>query len=68
MRTVALLSVVENCVAVQALWEESFGFVKDAEFQSRVIGVPSSMKSFNFFLGTILGELFSDSNRQFLAL
>ena len=31
--------------------------MKDAEMRSRIIGVSSTMKSFNFYFGTVLGEL-----------
>ena len=35
--------------ALQALWEESLEFVNNSEMRSRIIGVSTSMKSFNFF-------------------
>lgn len=31
--------------------------VKDAEMRSRIIGVSTTMRSFNFFFGGLLGEL-----------
>ena len=42
---------------LQALWDESLEFVKDAEMRSRIIGISTTMRSFNFFFGLLLGEL-----------
>ena len=53
----SLHSIVTNYAVLQALWEESLEFVKDSEMRSRIIGVSTTMKSFNFFFGLVLGEL-----------
>ena len=57
MRADALHSIATNYAALQALWDESLEFVKDAEMRSRIIGVSTTMRSFNFFFGVVLGEL-----------
>ena len=57
VRAQALQSILANYVVLQVLWEESLDFVKDAEMRSRIQGVSSCMKSFNFFFGVSLGEL-----------
>ena len=57
VRADALHSIVKNYAVLQALWGESLGFVKDSEMQSRIIGVSTTMRSFKFFFGVVLGEL-----------
>ena len=57
VRADALHSIVTNYAVLQALWEESLEFVKDSEMRSRIIGVATTMKSFNFFFGVVLSEL-----------
>ena len=39
------------------LWDESLDFVKGTEMRSRIQGVSSCMRSFNFFFGVSLGKL-----------
>jgi predicted DNA-binding protein YlxM (UPF0122 family) len=39
VRAQALESIITNCHALQALWEESLTFVKDTEMKSRIQGV-----------------------------
>ena len=50
-------SILSNYEIVQMLWEESLEFVREAEMRSRIIGVSTCMKTFNFFFGVLLGEL-----------
>ena len=42
---------------LQMLWEESLDFVKKTKMRSRIEGVSSCMRSFNFFFGVSLGKL-----------
>lgn len=53
----ALQSILSNYEVLQILWDESLEFVKEAEMRSRIIGVSTCMKSFDFFFGVLLGEL-----------
>ena len=57
MKANALHSIPTNYAVLQALWDESLEFVKDAEMRSRIIGISTTMKSFKFFFGVVLGEL-----------
>ena len=57
VRADALHSIIANYAVLQALWDESLEFVKDAEMRSRIIGISTTMRSFNFFFGVLLGEL-----------
>ena len=57
VRADALHSIVANYAVLQALWDESLEFVKDVEMRSRIIGISTTMRSFNFFFGVLLGEL-----------
>ena len=56
MRADALHSIVANYAVLQALWDESLEFVRDAEMRSRIIGV-STRRLFKFFFGVVLVEL-----------
>lgn len=49
--------MVRNYAVLQALWDESLGVVKDSEMRSRIIDVSTTMRSFNFAFGVVLGEL-----------
>ena len=42
---------------LEHFWTESLDIVKDAEMKSRIVGVASEMKSFDFFFGVMLGEM-----------
>ena len=50
-------SVIANYAVLQETFEESIDTVTDTEVKSRLIGVSAQMKTFNFFFGTLLGEL-----------
>ena len=39
------------------LWETSLEFVKETDMRARIIGVRSYMKTFDFLIGILLGEL-----------
>lgn len=56
VRTDTLHSIVTNYAVLQVLWDKSLELVKDVEMRSRIIGV-STMRSFKFFFGVVLGEL-----------
>ena len=53
----ALHSIYINNEALMQLWKESFDFVKETDMRTRIIGVQSYMKKFDFFFGIMLGEL-----------
>ena len=57
VRADAFHGIVANYTVLQALWDESLEFVRDAEMRSRIIGVSTTMRSFKFFFGVVLGEL-----------
>ena len=54
----ALHSIYINYEAsLMQLWKESLDFVKETDMRTRIIGVQSYMKKFDFFFGIMLGEL-----------
>ena len=57
VRAQALHSILANYEVLQILWDESLEIVKDTEMRSRIQGVLSCMKSFDFYFGVSLGEL-----------
>lgn len=57
VRAQALHSILANYEVLQILWDESLEIVKDTEMRSRIQGVSSCMKSFDYFFGVSLGEL-----------
>ena len=57
VRAQALQSILSNYSVLQVLWQESLDFVKEAEMRSRIQGVSTCMKTFEFFWGVALGEL-----------
>ena len=57
VRAQALQSMLLNYQVLQVLWQESLDFVKEAEMRSRILGVSTCMKTFDFFGGVALGEL-----------
>ena len=59
----SLQSIVDNYSAIQELWEESLGDVKETEMRGRILGVSAQMKTFSFLFGVMLGRLlFSHSD------
>ena len=42
---------------MKVLWDDSLEVVKDTEMRSRIQGISSCMKSFDFYFGVSLGEL-----------
>ena len=57
VRAKALQSIIDNFQVLQELWDESLDVVKETEMRARILGVSSSMRTFNFFFGLVLGEL-----------
>ena len=57
VRANALQSILSNYEVLQILWDESLEFVKETEMRSRIMGVSTYMRSFDFFFGVLLGEL-----------
>ena len=57
VRANALQSILSNYGVLQILWNESLEFVKETEMRSRIMGVSTYMRSFDFFFGVFLGEL-----------
>ena len=57
VRGQALQSIIANYDMLQLLWEESLTFVRETDIKSRIMGVSTYMKSFDFFFGVLLGEL-----------
>ena len=53
----ALQCILSNNAVLHLLWEDSLGVVKEAEMISRIVGISTSMKSFDFFFGVVLGEM-----------
>ena len=53
----SLQCILSNNEVLHLLWEDSLGVVKEAEMISRIVGVSTSMKSFDFFFGVVLGEM-----------
>ena len=53
----ALHSIYINNEALMQLWKESLDFVRETDMRTRIIGVQSYMKKFDFFFGIMLGEL-----------
>ena len=57
VRADALQSILLNYEVLQLLWEDSLEVVKEAEMRSRIVGVSTCMKTFDFFFGVVLGEM-----------
>ena len=57
VRGQALQSIIANYDMLQLLWEESLTFVRETDIKSRIMGVSTYMKSFDFFFGVLSGEL-----------
>ena len=49
VRAQALQSILANYQVLQLVWEESLDLVNDTEMRSRIQGVSSCMRSFDFF-------------------
>ena len=56
-RADALKFILSKYEVLQLLWEDSLEVVRDAEMRSRIVGVSTCMKSFDFFSGVVLGEM-----------
>lgn len=56
VRASSLESVLKNYTVLQALWEESIEIVTDSETRARLIGVQTTMQTFRYFFGLVLGE------------
>ena len=50
VRTQALHSILGNSEVLQILWDELLEILKDTKMRSRIQGVSSCMKSFDYFL------------------
>ena len=57
VRAQSLKSILDNYEALCATWEEALDIAKDTETKSRIIGVSTQMKKFDYFFGIMLGEL-----------
>ena len=50
-------SIIHNYNTLQSLWDQAIDLVRDTEPITRIRGVASQMKSFNYFFGLVLGEV-----------
>ena len=57
VRVNSLKSVLDNYIVLQELWEQAKDEVSDPSIKSRIIGVQTQFKTFQYFYGVILGEL-----------
>ena len=57
VRANSLKSVLDNYIVLQELWEQAKDEVSDPSIKSRIIGVQTQFKTFQYFYGVILGEL-----------
>ena len=57
VRANTLKSVLDNYAVFQELWEQAKDEVSDPSIKSRIIGVQSQFKTFQYFYGVFLGEL-----------
>lgn len=55
VRALSLESVLNNYAVFQALWEESIEIAADSETHARLIGVKTTMDTFRYFFGLVLG-------------
>ena len=47
----SMKSILDNCVALQQVWDESLDGNLEPEIKGRAIGVKSQMNTFNYFYG-----------------
>ena len=57
VRANLLKSVLDNYIVLQELWKQAKDEVSDPSIKSRIIGVQTQFKTFQYFYGVILGEL-----------
>lgn len=57
VRADSLLGIINNYSVLQDTWEEALDATKDTEAKARIQGVRAQMNSFDFFFGTVLGEM-----------
>ena len=57
VRAESIHSILANYNVLQRTWEEAQQAVKDTETKARIQGVAAQMTTFNFFFGSMLGEL-----------
>ena len=47
-------SILDNCVALQQVWDESLDGNLEPEIKGRIVGVKSQINTFNYFYGVII--------------
>ena len=57
MKAECLDRILFNYKVLYVLWEESLDYVKETDMRSRIIGVQTCMRSFDFLFRAMLGEL-----------
>ena len=50
-------SILDSWVALQQVWNQSFGGNLEPDFKGRIIGVKSQMNTFKYFYGVTILQL-----------
>ena len=56
-RAGSMKSILDKCVALQQVWDESSDGNLQAEIKGRIIGVKSQMNTLNCFYGVTISQL-----------
>ena len=56
-RAESMKSILDKCVALQQVWDESIDGNLQAEIKGRIIGVKSQMNTLNYFYGVTILQL-----------
>lgn len=57
VRAESICSIIANYEALEMTWDEAISATQDTETKARIQGVAAQMRSFEFFFGSMLGEL-----------